>query len=103
MVFTIIILGIIAFALFGYIVKQEIEEEKAKIKTIKTKILFKRYERVVSDGGSRIENVLRFDINGDNIPFDVSKKVYNKHNVGEKGILTYKGEDFIKFEVQNEE
>ena len=42
MVFTIIILGIIAFALFGYIVKQEIEEEKAKIKTIKTKILFKR-------------------------------------------------------------
>ncbi len=96
MVFTIIILGIIVFALFGYIVKQE-------IKTIKTKILFKRYERVVSGGRSRIENVLRFDINGDNIPFDVSKKVYNKHNVGEKGILTYKGEDFIKFEVQNGE
>ena len=93
MVFTIIILGIIVFALFGYIVKQEIEEEKAKIKTIKTKILFKRYERVVSGGRSRIENVLRFDINGD----------YNKHNVGEKGILTYKGEDFIKFEVQNGE
>lgn len=41
MVFTIIILGIIVFALFGYIVKQEIEEEKAKIKTIKTKILLK--------------------------------------------------------------
>ena len=38
MVFTIIILGIIVFALFGYIVKQEIEEEKSKIKTIKTKI-----------------------------------------------------------------
>ena len=38
MVFTIIILGIIVFALFGYKVKQEIEEEKSKIKTIKTKI-----------------------------------------------------------------
>ena len=103
MVFTIIILGIIVCALFVYIVKKEIEEEKAKIKTIKTKILFKRYERVVSGGRSRIENVLRFDKNGDNIPFDVSKKVYNKYNAGEKGILTYKGEDFIKFEVQNEE
>ena len=102
MVFTII-LGIIVFALFGYMVKKEKEEEKAKIKTVKTEIIFKRYERVVSGGRSRIENVLRFNINGDNIPFDVSKKVYNKHNVGEKGILTYKGEDFIKFEVQSEE
>ena len=53
MVFTIIILGIIVCALFVYIVKKEIEEEKAKIKTIKTKILFKRYERVVS--GGRVE------------------------------------------------
>ena len=74
-----------------------------KEKTIYAKIVKKRIYTFESDNGNNIENYyLTFkDENKKSFELLVDHYYYNFYAEGEKGLLTYKGEQFIEFIRKN--
>ena len=91
-------IGLLAFA--GVLVKA-LKNKHAPVKTVKGTVSDKQKIENISKyagNGKREKYVVVFSVEGKKKSFYVSKFSYNGYKVGEKGVLTYKGDKLISFQ-----
>ncbi len=71
---------------------------KSKSKSVPAVVLGKRKKDMYRASGIYTNHFILFDLgNGDKMELPVNKKLFRADNIGKSGILTYKGEIFISF------
>ena len=71
---------------------------KIKTKSVSALVLGKRKKDMYRHSGIYTNYFMCFDLgNGDRIELPVNKKQFKADNIGKRGVLTYKGEIFVSF------
>lgn len=73
---------------------------KTKTRRTDATVLGKRKKDMYRSSGIYTNYFITFDLgHGDKLELPVTKKVWRQDNIGKSGVLTYKGEIFINFDI----
>ena len=90
-----------AFRVFGYIIFNHVLDSKAEVEKKEALLIDKSVETYFDSNNVMMENyILCFDIDGERKNFSVKYSLYQKYEVGDKGILLHKRNRFVDFEVE---
>lgn len=102
-VFVIALVGIGAVLLSRVFFAGTLSFVKTKSKSVPAVILGKRKKDMLRPSGIYTIYFVCFDLgNGDKMELPVDKKLFKADNLGQRGILTYKGEIFVSFVLEKD-